>query len=272
MQPDTDEPWQFQQALQSIDSIVMHDENTDTTTVLYGDNILDAAGFAAQLMPVNPTEPFTARHLQADQDNPITAAIIPSTEESIWYGIVFDPDQINALLSQVFTSRALLPRAIASDLSDNEGIYLRLSSPDNQTLFRSDARYDPYLFTELLIDTDYGGLFEGYTVRASIDPALADRLVIGGLPRTQLPIMILLILLTSVILFITFRVLMKERSLARMRSQFVARVSHELRTPLTQDPDVCRNAASGSQPERGRTEQAAEHHQPGGQAPWASGQ
>jgi signal transduction histidine kinase len=58
--------------------------------------------------------------------------------------------------------------------------------------------------------------------------------VIGGLPRTRLPLMAGLILVTLGLLVAATLLIRRERAVAQLRSEFVSRVSHELRTPLTQ--------------------------------------
>jgi signal transduction histidine kinase len=71
-------------------------------------------------------------------------------------------------------------------------------------------------------------------VRVAIDPAAAPKLVIGGLPRSRLPLLLgMLGLATGLVTTAIFQ-LRRARKLSRLRSDFVSQVSHELRTPLTQ--------------------------------------
>ncbi|HJU66210.1 MAG TPA: HAMP domain-containing sensor histidine kinase, partial [Gemmatimonadaceae bacterium] len=68
----------------------------------------------------------------------------------------------------------------------------------------------------------------------SLRPEAADELVIGGLPRSRLPFLLGLLLVTTGLVAIALQQLRREYDLARLRSDFISSVSHELRTPLAQ--------------------------------------
>jgi signal transduction histidine kinase len=84
--------------------------------------------------------------------------------------------------------------------------------------------------TRGVLDDTVGGL--AYVV--SLKPDAADRLVIGGLPRSRLPLLLGLLGLTAGLLLVAFTQLRREHELAGLRADFVSSVSHELRTPLAQ--------------------------------------
>lgn len=71
-------------------------------------------------------------------------------------------------------------------------------------------------------------------VHLSLNPEMAEQLVVGGLPSSRLPLLVVLFLLTAGLAVVALLQMRHQQELARMRSDFVAGVSHELRTPLAQ--------------------------------------
>jgi two-component system phosphate regulon sensor histidine kinase PhoR len=67
-----------------------------------------------------------------------------------------------------------------------------------------------------------------------VSPGAVREVVVGGLPRSRLPILLGLLGLSAALVVTALLQLHRERALQRLRTEFVASVSHELRTPLTQ--------------------------------------
>ena len=80
------------------------------------------------------------------------------------------------------------------------------------------------------VGTDMGDLYAQTTLRAS----MADKLIIGGLPRSRLPLILGLLGLTAALIGTALLQLRRESQLTRLRTDFISGVSHELRTPLAQ--------------------------------------
>src|SRR5436309_14557301 len=63
---------------------------------------------------------------------------------------------------------------------------------------------------------------------------MAPKLVIGGMPRSNVPMLLSLLALTAGLVVAALLQLRREYELSRLRADFVSGVSHELRTPLAQ--------------------------------------
>ena len=71
-------------------------------------------------------------------------------------------------------------------------------------------------------------------VSATINPDVAERLVIGGLPPSRVVQLVLLTAVALLLLIVASMIALRASALARLRSDFTSSVSHELKTPLTQ--------------------------------------
>jgi signal transduction histidine kinase len=71
-------------------------------------------------------------------------------------------------------------------------------------------------------------------MHVGLRPEVASQLIVGGLPRSRLPLLAGVFLLTAGLLGVAWRQLHRQQELARLRTEFVSGVSHELRTPLAQ--------------------------------------
>jgi DNA-binding response OmpR family regulator len=137
-------------------------------------------------------------------------------------------------LRRAFARDPLLPASLGHGRVTNDSVSLAVRDHAGVERFRSQPREWPALGVEVPYGEAYSGVLRGSTVRVSLDPAAAGDLVIGGLPRSRLPALFGLLVLTAGLLFTAARQLRRERALGRLRAEFVASVSHELRTPLTQ--------------------------------------
>ncbi len=149
-------------------------------------------------------------------------------------GFELDRSRLEPWVSQALDRRPLLPPSLGSGELGNEVLFLRLTDGAGEEILRRGERYASALRVERTLPEDYLKPLEGLTVQAAVDPAAASKLVIGGLPRSRLPVLVGLVVLTAGLLTAAVVMLRRERALIRLRTDFVSRVSHELRTPLTQ--------------------------------------
>ena len=97
-------------------------------------------------------------------------------------------------------------------------------------LFRSEdaGRFD--LDGTMQLPASYAGL----KVRAQLKPEMAEAILIGGVPESRVPILLVILVLAIGLTLLAAVQLRREVRFAAERAGFVANVSHELRTPLSQ--------------------------------------
>jgi signal transduction histidine kinase len=124
----------------------------------------------------------------------------------------------------------LLPRPLTSGVQyDSMGSFI-ITDRYGVELYRSPAQYASPFTARDTIGTDMGDLYAQATLRAEV----ADQLIIGGLPKSRLPLILGLLGMTAVLIGTALVQLRREYELARLRTDFISGVSHELRTPLAQ--------------------------------------
>lgn len=203
--------------------------------------------------PPRPAREVTIRHgtRQAtrqvnSEGNGITSVPVPgqpsksllygvaTTEEGVpsaVYGFVLDlPEFTRTVITGILAGDPLLPPTLTDGAPNEAVLAVAVSSPSGEPIFRSRGTLDP---ATLVVDT-VGGDFGRLVLRVGVRPEIADRLVIGGLPRSRLPLLAGVLLLTLVLGVTALVQMRRQQELSRMRSDFVSGVSHELRTPLAQ--------------------------------------
>ncbi|MGQ0712556.1 MAG: sensor histidine kinase [Gemmatimonadaceae bacterium] len=147
------------------------------------------------------------------------------------YGFESDPsDFTGPLFREIMTRQVLLPPSLLHGLRSDSVLSVAVHDPAGDEIFRSSARFPPRYASE---DT-LGGRFGNLHVRVAIRPEMGEQLVVGGLPRSRMPMLLALFILTSGLLIVALLNLRRQQELARLRTDFVSSVSHELRTPLAQ--------------------------------------
>jgi signal transduction histidine kinase len=140
-------------------------------------------------------------------------------------GSVYQP-----LFARALADISLLPPSLTAGVPNDSLVTVIATygtTPD--TLFRSAVSY-----VSAFTGTDRSPRKGGLGVQVTLRPELANRLIVGGLPHSRLPLLLGLLGMTLALLGVAFRQVRRERELAAVREDFVSSVSHELRTPLTQ--------------------------------------
>lgn len=180
-----------------------------------------------------PDPGFVIEHVDLDGQQH-SFAVSWMEDASMLFGFEVDRQWLSRTLQRTFEENVLLPESLAGGAVTNDLLYLQMRDSVGRNLFETGTNDDATALVVEELSDEYGGVFDGHTISAAIDPELAQALIIGGLPKSRLPIFVAVILLATGLLIAAVWQLQRENAVMQMRSNFVAEVSHELRTPLTQ--------------------------------------
>ena len=215
-----------------IESIYLYSKLNQSTEWLFGNQVTIKSNILKS-MDLDAGKPFQVIH--PDNSQGLLTMVYFPLDENHFTLVEFKKEFVKSTLDLNTKLLELLPSVLAQKINDSGGIFLKIKAPNRETFFyHHGTNTNPYLLSETIIGDDYGGLFKGYSIYAAIDESLAESLIIGGMPHNQIPKLLLLIIITLFTLLVSLWMYRREKQLAFLRSQFVARVSHELRTPLTQ--------------------------------------
>ncbi|MFC1660790.1 sensor histidine kinase, partial [Gemmatimonadota bacterium] len=151
-------------------------------------------------------------------------------EDLFAYGVVADVDAFGELFLDWYRDATLLPTTVAESQPGDSLMVMSVLAGDEVLVFQSPVTYPRTFMARDTLEEEYGDL----VVEAAIRPDAASHLIIGGLPRSRLPLLLGLMLLTLGVGAAALVQVRREHQLARLRDDFISGVSHEFRTPLTQ--------------------------------------
>ena len=169
-------------------------------------------------------------------DQPVAVAFLIAEDENgahqPTFGFVVSTAALNELFLEWYDDQRLLPEAIVGDVPNDSVLHVTIEAPAGLVVFASAVPYAEAPGASVPIRE--GARFGNLVVHATVRPEAADRLIIGGLPNSRLPLLAALLLLTLGVGAAAFVQLRQEQGFQRLREDFVSSVSHELRTPLAQ--------------------------------------
>ena len=184
---------------------------------------------------VNETEePYYSRRTEDNSEQVILGFRRTEPGEPEVVGFVVNNSGIGTQLQQAFNNGPLLPVSLAGGQVSNKMLFARVTDPSGVVLFEENPVFNSYLTVSRTLGDEYQGILENFRIEVSLDPYSADTLVIGGLPRSRLPLLLLAMLLVAGLMLTAIWLFRREAAVMKLRSDFVSQVSHELRTPLTQ--------------------------------------
>ena len=146
------------------------------------------------------------------------------------YGVIADGMPIVDALEGIARDARLLPPALVGAMPNDSLLRVRVTNGTGMS-FIGGGTSELRSFTAS--DT-VGGSTDGLIASVTIHPSAADRLLIGGLPKSGFRVSMALFALAVTLIGIAYAQVRRWEQLAKLRGVFVANVSHELRTPLTQ--------------------------------------
>jgi signal transduction histidine kinase len=172
----------------------------------------------------------------------------------VTYGFETDARNfVQPLLDSVLTRTPLLPPSLLHGVPRDSVVAIKAWAPNSGVVYQANAQKFPPDFT--VVDT-LDERFSRMRLSVSLRPDIASQLVVGGLPRSRLPILVGLFALTAGLVAAAIYQLRRQQQLAQLRVDFVSGVSHELRTPLAQIrlfAELLRNGQLRSEAERERS-------------------
>ncbi len=182
----------------------------------------------------DPEERYGLVHLESPSEGVSAVAYATVQRETgtlaAVYAVLLNASALEQLASHWETTAPLLPSALAKGLPTDSLLSVSVARPTGATIYESPVHYDRTFSAADTMSTALGA----WVVTAAIRPEAAGSLVIGGLPRSRLPMSLALIALTLVVGALGLVQIRRHEQLGRLREGFVSSVSHELRTPLTQ--------------------------------------
>ena len=151
------------------------------------------------------------------------------------YGYVTDPEPF---LSPIFANLRgvngepswVLPPTLIGKLPVDSILSLSVTTVAGNEVYKSPGWAALTYSAVDTLEPNFGRLI----MRVSLNEDFASMLVVGGLPKSRLPLLLALFAIAVGLLTVTLIQLRRQQELARMRTEFVSGVSHELRTPLAQ--------------------------------------
>ena len=146
-------------------------------------------------------------------------------------GVEEDPHALEPLYTAENEQVPILPKALTGGVTEDSFSSTIVTAADGVELYRSPVQYAP---TFAARDSFEHPMMGGIRVQVALRPDVAPKLAIGGMPRSNVPMLLSLLALTAVLVVAALLQLHREYELSRLRADFVSGVSHELRTPLAQ--------------------------------------
>ena len=154
--------------------------------------------------------------------------------DTVVYAVEMSPRTLRRLADRVMDERDILPPTFTRDSGVRALVAAALMTGGGRLLWSTG---DDGIGREGLLHVSRRPMppqFGDLNVAAAVRPEAAGSLLIGGVPRSRLPLLLAMLALATALALFAFGQLRREARLSAERAAFVSSVSHELRTPLAQ--------------------------------------
>jgi signal transduction histidine kinase len=153
---------------------------------------------------------------------------VPGSQKHV-VGFVAPAAILQPVFDEIVNNEHLLPGSLTNSTQNREYLAIDVRDVHGRSMYRSGQHAVAFAS-----DRPVGAPQGNMQVWLAINDAAAARLIIGGVPRSRLPLLLSLLTVAVGLLAIGTWQVQRERRIARMRVDFVRSASHELRTPLAQ--------------------------------------
>lgn len=150
--------------------------------------------------------------------------------DTIVYAFEYPTASLDSIFTSVLSASDLLPASVVAGRNNSDVIDVQVSDGVGTPLYQTAgaSRFD------VSGTMDLPASYSSLRIRAGIRPDMAETILIGGVPESRIPILLVILVLAIGLTTLAAVQLRREVRFAAERAGFVANVSHELRTPLSQ--------------------------------------
>jgi signal transduction histidine kinase len=152
--------------------------------------------------------------------------------DTIVYAFEYPPASLDSIFHSVLSSSDLLPASVVPSGNNSDVLDVQVTDAAGLPLFFPAGAGAGRFFVDG--KSELGQSIGGLRIRAQLKPEMAEAILIGGVPESRVPILLVILLLAIGLTVLAAVQLRREVRFAAERAGFVANVSHELRTPLSQ--------------------------------------
>lgn len=134
------------------------------------------------------------------------------------------------IFERAYNDTRLPPRFLSGETSNKDYVTVAVRTPEGKLLYESPQAHRSTFTDSVELGARRGSLM----MAATLNPIFADRLLVGGVPRSPARAILVSAALSLALLLLVGWLAWRTMDLARLRADFTSGITHELRTPLTQ--------------------------------------